>query len=338
MTYIIAEIGQNHNGSLKTAKALIDMATQTVVEDGKRYQGIDAIKLTIRDLSAEMDPKLGASSYVNINSFGKTYNLHRKHLELQPNEIFDLYEYTKSKKIDFILTLCQYSLVDNYAWLCDKIKVASRDLDNIPLLKALAKVDKEKIISTGMIHKIKDISKALEILGPNTSILYCVSMYPTKYEHLNLNSIKYFKEVFKDKIKQVGFSDHTLGSHIAPLAVAKGASIVEKHITLDKTMKGTDHCIAADWSDLKNLIIALREYDDMVQKPYSITPSNVNYKLGRSLAYKYDLKEGHTLKEDDIHMVSPGNGLKWDCLDFILGKKLRKKVVKNLLIDIKDLK
>ena len=199
MTYIIGEIGQNHNGSVKIAKQIIDSATSSVVEQlfNINLPIIDAIKLTKRDLNYELSDSQMATPYVNKNSFGNTYGEHRAFLELSDEEHHELYNYAKSKGVDFVETLCAPSCLSIlHLFQPDKLKVASRDLTNIPLLEAMAETKIPMIISTGMAGE-KELDQAVETITKyhqELSILHCVSQYPTKPENVNLNTIAFYKK------------------------------------------------------------------------------------------------------------------------------------------------
>ena len=324
MTYIIAEIGQNHNGDTATARQLITAASNA---------GADAVKFTIRDLEAEMSPEFGIKRYTSEHSYGCTYANHRKALELPQEELYELKAFARARGLDFVLTICQYTLVPDFEWLCDKIKVASRDIDNIPLLEALSKTNKEVILSTGMAIDVSEITRAVKILNGKTSILYCVSNYPTELDMLSLDYIMYYKKHFHKRIHKVGFSDHTLGTFVAPIAVARGAEIIEKHITLDKSAKGTDHKVSADPEEFKKLVSDIRKADSLLKgNVFKKVVIDSKYKLGRSVAYKHDMKVTSIVTKSDVHMVSPGNGFKWGQLNKILGHTLSRDVEKNEII------
>ena len=342
-TYIIAEIGQNHNGDINIAKKIIDQLDRYPYDEitGNRFNKVNAIKLTKRDLSEELSKEGMERPYVGPNSFGSTYGKHREFLELSYEEHVELGKYIKSKGFDFIETLCSVkclSLLDMVE--VDKIKIASRDLTNIPLLKALSKRPEPIIISTGMADE-HDLLNALNILDPketkNISILHCLSQYPAEYTNLNLNTIKYLHKNYSDTYK-IGYSDHSLGTHIPVAAVAMGATIIEKHVTLDTKMKGTDHPGSANIEtfikmvhDIRALEFSLGDY--IIEcNPSVISAKN---KLERSLAFNKDLKKGHTIREEDLHMISPGDGYSWDEKIFFIGKKLKTNVEYNTLLDEK---
>nr|WP_292962251.1 MULTISPECIES: N-acetylneuraminate synthase family protein [unclassified Allomuricauda] len=343
MTYIIGEIGQNHNGSVDLAKLLVDIASRPVVDKlfGNELKRMDAVKLTKRDLSQELSASQMNKIYDSPNSFGKTYGEHRAFLELSNEEHHEVYKYTKEKGLDFVETLCAIGCLDMLKLFTpDRLKVASRDLTNIPLLEALSETKIPIIISTGMAGK-QELDSALEAITKyhdNISILHCVSEYPTRYENVNLNTIKYLKKEYPEY--KIGYSDHTIGIATPIAAVALGAEIIEKHITIDRMMKGTDQegSLAIDginrmMRDIRNLELSFGEENIFIEDSVKIA----RVKLERSIATIRDLEAGHILTENDIHLLSPGDGFKWNNRDIILGKRLKNNLPKDEIIYPKDI-
>ena len=242
-TYIIGEIGQNHNGSVELAKVIIDLASREVKDEvfGHTLRGMDAVKLTKRDLTQELSVSQMSRVYDNPNSFGTTYGEHRSALELSDEEHFEVYQHAKAKGLDFVETLCAIGCLSMLKlFVPDKLKVASRDLTNLPLLSALAETKIPIIVSTGMGGQ-KELDDAIKVISKyhsDISILHCVSQYPTKPQNVNLNTISYLLNNYKQYV--IGYSDHTIGISTPIAAIAMGAKIIEKHITLDRRMKGTD--------------------------------------------------------------------------------------------------
>ena len=243
MTYVIGEIGQNHNGSVALAKLIIDLVSREIKDEvfDNVLKGMDAVKLTKRDLNQELSASQMNRIYDNPNSFGNTYGKHRAALELSDEQHFEVYKHAKEKGLDFVETLCAVGCLNMLKLFTpDKLKVASRDLTNLPLIAALAETNIPIIISTGMAGE-KELDDAIQIITKyhsNISILHCVSQYPTKPKNVNLNTISYLLNNYKDYV--TGYSDHTIGISTPIAAVAMGAKIIEKHITLDRRMKGTD--------------------------------------------------------------------------------------------------
>jgi len=337
-TYIIGEIGQNHNGSVDLAKLLIDMVARPIIEDlfHLNLKPINAIKLTKRDLKEELSASQMKAEYNNPNSFGKTYGEHREFLELSDEEHFECYKYAKTYGFDFVETLCSKGCLSMLKLFTpDRLKVASRDLTNLPLLEALAETKIPMILSTGMAGK-KELDDALKTISKyhdQISILHCVSEYPTHPNNLNLNSIIYLKENFPNY--KIGFSDHTVGISTSLAAVALGAELIEKHITLDRRMKGTDQAGSLGPDGLNRMIRDIRVLEMSLGKKDIFIDDSVikaKNKLERSIATKKEMKAGEVIQENDIHLLSPGDGLKWVDREKIVGKTLLEDIPKDEII------
>ncbi|MFY0592605.1 N-acetylneuraminate synthase family protein [Roseivirga sp.] len=337
-TYLIGEIGQNHNGSVDLAKLLIDNAAQPVKDNlfDNELQPWDAVKLTKRDLNEELSASAMNNPYNSPHSFGKTYGEHRAKLELNDAQHYELYRYAKDKGLDFVETLCAIGCLSMLKLFTpDRLKVASRDLTNLPLLNAMAETNIPIIFSTGMGGE-KEIDDALDIITKHHSqvtILHCLSQYPSEYKNINLNSIHYLKQKYSDF--EIGYSDHSIGIAIPLAAVAMGASTIEKHITLDRKMKGTDQAgsLAPDGMhrmvrDIRNLELAFGE----VKKERSEAVLAAKVKLERSVATKRNMRAGDVVGLDDIHLLSPGDGFQWADRDAIIGKKLINDLSANEVI------
>lgn len=337
-TYIIGEIGQNHNGSVDIAKLLVDLIARPVKEEvfGIDLQPMNAVKLTKRDLSEELSASQMNKPYDTPNSFGHTYGEHRAALELSDEEHFEVYKHAKSHHLDFVETLCAKGCLSLLKlFIPDYLKVASRDLTNLPLLSALAETKIPIILSTGMGGK-KELDDALEIITPyhsNISILHCVSQYPTHPDNLNLRSITYLKKHYPQYC--IGFSDHTIGISAPTVAIGMGAEIIEKHITIDRRMKGTDQVGSLGPDGVNRMIRDIRvaelwmgEEELFIDK--SVASSKV--KLERSIASNKNLAVGDIITEADLHMLSPGDGFKWIQINEVVGKMIVKPVSKNEII------
>ena len=326
-TYIIGEIGQNHNGSVDIALQLIDAVAEPVIDDlfGQKLKPIDAIKLTKRDLNEELSASAMLKPYNTPHSFGKTYGEHRAFLELNDEQHFEIYKYAKSLGLEFVETICArgcLTLLNHFT--PDRLKVASRDLTNLPLLAALAEPKIPMILSTGMGGK-EELDRALEVITryhSNISILHCLSQYPSEYRNINLHTITYLKEHYPEYT--IGYSDHSIGIVIPAAAVAMGAEIIEKHITLDRNMKGTDHSgsLGVDGihrmvRDIRNVEMALGENDMFISEAVDAT----RVKLERSLATLNQIEAGEVIKEENLHMLSPGDGYKWSERNVVVGRE-----------------
>ncbi|MEN8879604.1 MAG: N-acetylneuraminate synthase family protein [Polaribacter sp.] len=344
-TYVIGEIGQNHNGSVDIAKLLVDVVSRPIRDKlfGQELKIMDAVKLTKRDLKQELSASQMKRPYVNNNSFGATYGEHREFLELNDEEHFEVYKYAKEKGLDFVETLCAKGCLSMLKLFTpDKLKVASRDLTNLPLLEALAETKIPIIFSTGMGGK-KEIDDAIGIISKhhnNISILHCVSEYPTRYENVNLKTISYLQKKYSKYT--IGYSDHTIGIATPLAAIAMGAEIIEKHITLDRQMKGTDQLgsLAIDgiyrmMRDIRNLDKSMGKEEIYIEESVAIAKE----KLERSIATNKHIASGSIITANDIHMLSPGDGLKWTERSKLIGKEVINEIPKDEIIypsNIKD--
>ena len=337
-TYIIGEIGQNHNGSVDIAKLLTELVARPIKEDafGLSLDPIDAVKLTKRDLDEELSATQMNRIYDSPNSFGRTYGEHRTFLELSDMEHYDVYKYAKSLGLDFVETLCATKCLSVLRLFTpDRLKVASRDLTNLPLLEALAETKIPIILSTGMAGK-KELDEALEVITKchdNIAILHCVSQYPTEPDNLNLLTIKYLQKNYAQYT--IGFSDHTIGIAAPVVAVGMGAKIIEKHITIDREMKGTDQKGSLGPDGVKRMIRDIRIVEHwMGTESLYIDKSAINskIKLERSIATNKDLVVGSIIQAKDLHMLSPGDGYKWSQINEVIGKKVKKTIPKNEII------
>jgi sialic acid synthase len=344
MTYIIGEIGQNHNGSVDICKLLVDVAARPVIDNlfGVELQQINAIKLTKRDLTQELSSTQMKGIYNSEHSFGKTYGDHRAFLELNNEQHFEVYKYAKSKGLDFVETLCAIGCLSILKLFTpDKLKVASRDLTNLPLLSALAETEIPIILSTGMAGE-RELNLALETINKyhkNISILHCVSEYPTNYKNVNLKTITYLQKNYPQYT--IGYSDHTIGISTPIAAVALGAEIIEKHITLDRGMKGTDQRGSLAIDGIYRMIRDIRNLEKSIgEEKIEIVSSveSVRNKLERSIATNKDLKKGTKITEKDIHLLSPGDGVKWIDKNLLLEKTLSSDISKDEIIYLKKIK
>jgi sialic acid synthase len=337
-TYIIGEIGQNHNGSVDIAKQIIDVVARPVVEHlfNIHVKGMDAVKLTKRDLNVELADSAMKRPYDSPHSFGKTYGEHRAFLELNDAQHFELYQYAKSFNLDVVETLCAAGCLSILKlFIPDKLKVASRDLTNLPLLEALAETKIPIILSTGMGGKA-EIDDALDVISKqhnDISILHCISEYPAQYQNINLQTIYWLKENYSNYI--IGYSDHSIGIDIPLAAVAMGAAILEKHITIDRNLKGTDQAGSLGPEGIYRMVRDIRCLEmAMGEKKIAIDPAveAAKIKLERSIASKREIKSGEIIAETDLQMLSPGDGFKWKQKDNIVGKKAIANIPANEII------
>jgi len=317
--YVIAEVGHNHQGSLETAKKLFESA---------HMAGVDAVKLQKRDNPTLYTKAAFDKPYENENSYGATYGEHREFLEFGEEEYRELIPFAHSLGMDFICTAFDFPSVDFLAnQQIDGFKIASGDLTNTPLQKAVAGVGKPIILSTGG-GSMEDIQRAVDTILPLNSrlcILHCTATYPTMPEDMNLRVIESLRARFPELI--IGLSDHYDGISMAPVAYVLGARIFEKHFTLHHTWKGTDHAFSLEpigmhkmTRDLHRVRAAL---GNGVKTPLEAEKPAVS-KMGKSVYASHDLSAGATLTEADLVLKSPGGkGFRPFEMESLIGRRLR---------------
>lgn len=340
-TYLIAEAGQNHNGSVWNAIELIRTASIPVWHGGEALKGINAIKFTIRDLYHELSPETWHRPYDGPHSFGRTYGEHRKKLELSLSDHERLYHYAKGYGLDFIETVCNPGALRVLDYFQpDVFKIASRDIRNIPLLEAVGDTGVPAIFSTGFTNSTEDITEAYRLLssrGQPVSVLHCVSIYPASYEDLNLRRMSWLRKTLPDA--SIGYSDHTTGVLAPSLAVALGAEVIEKHITLDKSLPGSDQAGSMDIGGLWRVVRDVRNAEKAlgVWNIHKVDDQTWT-KLGRSLAVKRDIPEDEQVSQNDLIMVSPGTGFEWKDRHEFIGKRAVRNLVTNTILQPGDVR
>ncbi|MCE5327995.1 MAG: N-acetylneuraminate synthase family protein [Planctomycetaceae bacterium] len=328
--FIIAEIGQNHNGQVGMAKRLIDMAARC---------GCDAVKFQKRDIKWELTEEVYNKPYDNPNSFAATYGKHREFLELNEEQHKELREYAMARRLIYFCTACDEPSVEMMERVGNPIyKIASRDITNIPLLKAVARTRKPVILSTGMAG-LQELAEAREALGDSPEaviIMQCVSQYPAEVEHVNLKAMQTIR---KETGLLVGLSDHTPGV-ITPVAAAvMGACMVEKHVTLSRAMQGTDHAAALEEEGLRRMVDYIRLCAIAMgdgKKVYDDVAESARKKLSRSLTSKGPIAAGAVLTEEMLCLKSPGTGILWRDKGLIVGKKARKDIASDVTLSVED--
>ncbi len=337
-TYIIGEIGQNHNGSLDLAKLLIDVSARPVKDDlfQINLKPMNAVKFTKRDLKEELSASQMMQAYTSPHSFGATYGEHRQFLELDDEQHFELYKYAKKLNLEFVETLCARGCLSIFKYFSpDRLKVASRDLTNLPLLEAMSETKVPIILSTGMAGE-SELNTALEVIvrhHENISILHCVSQYPTHPANANLNTINYLKKKYPDYT--IGYSDHTIGISAPVAAVAMGAQVIEKHITLDRKMKGTDQAGSLGIDGIGRMVRDIRLMEMSLGEEGIFIDDDVKsakVKLERSVATNRSIEKDEPIEEKDLHLLSPGDGYKWSERHLIIGKRALSTIPKDEII------
>lgn len=338
ITYIIGEIGQNHNGSVEIAKKIINLVTEPVIDKlfNTHLQPMDAVKLTKRDLKEELSQSAMLKPYNSPNAFGRTYGEHRAFLELSDEEHFEVFRYAKERGLQFVETLCaQGCLTLLKHFTPDRLKVASRDLTNLPLLEAMAETKIPMILSTGMGGR-EELDHALAAITKyhsDIAILHCLSQYPAEYRNINLNTIPYLKEIYPQYT--IGYSDHSIGIVVPAVAVGLGAEVIEKHITLDRNMKGTDHQGSLGPEGIWRMVRDIRNIEKSLGKKEMFRSNAVEdtrIKLERSIASNGEIRAGMVIEERHLHLLSPGDGFRWSEREKVIGKRAKKDIPANEII------
>jgi N-acetylneuraminate synthase/sialic acid synthase len=322
--YVIAEIGHNHQGSLQKARELFRAAKEA---------GANAVKLQKRDNRGLYTRAAYNKPYDNENSFGATYGEHREFLEFGLAEYQDLQAYARELEVDFFSTAFDLASADFLEGLdMPAYKMASGDLKSIPLLKYVAAFGKPMIVSTGG-AEIEDVQRAYDAImpiNPQLAILQCTAGYPAAFEELDLQVIATYRERFPGAV--VGFSSHDNGIAMPVAAFMLGSRIVEKHFTLNRASKGTDHAFSLEPQGMKKMVRDLertfKAMGDGRKKVYESERAPI-VKMGKSLVIARDLPVGHVLRREDIVMKSPGGGIPPYELDRVLGRVTVKELYED---------
>jgi N-acetylneuraminate synthase/sialic acid synthase len=330
--YLIAEIGHNHQGSLEKARELFREA---------KLAGASAVKLQKRDNRGLYTRAAYDRPYDNENSFGATYGEHRERLEFGLREYRELKAYAAELGIDFFSTAFDLASADFLEELgVPAYKIASGDLKSTPLLTHVARFGKPVIISTGG-AEIDDVQRAYDTImpiNPRLAILQCTAGYPAAVEELDLRVVATYRERFPGAV--IGFSSHDNGIAMPVAAFMLGARIVEKHFTLNRAMKGTDHAFSLEPVGLRKLVRDLeRTYQALgngVKKIYESERAPI-VKMGKSLVVARDLPGGHVLGAEDIVMKSPGGGIPPYELEQVIGRVTLKPLYQDDFLSLEVL-
>jgi N-acetylneuraminate synthase len=331
---IIAEAGVNHNGDIKLAHKLIDVAVES---------GADAVKFqsfVTEDLLTKKAMK--ASYQVQTTGKGGSQFDMLKKLELSWDQQAELKSHCVENGILYLCTPYERESVDFLISLqIAAMKVASTDTTNIPFLRYLASKNCPVILSTGMstLGEVEEAVNILKTCGLKDKIvlLHCTSEYPAPIEHINLRAMKTIEQAFGCP---VGFSDHTQGVGASPWAVALGASMIEKHFTLDRNLEGPDHRASIEPHEMKRLIATIRHLEvalgDGIKRPM---PSELENKrrMQKSLVAKRKISSGEIIQAEDLACKRPGNGLPPGWFDRAVGKKAIKDIEKDDIIILNDI-
>lgn len=330
---IIAEAGVNHNGSLEIAKRLVDEASSAGV-DIIKFQTFKAEKLVSKAAKqAEYQKK-------NIGKGEETQYAMLRKLELSNKQHEELIAYCNLKNIRFFSTAFDMDSIDYLHSLNLGLwKIPSGEITNYPYLKKIASYKEPVILSTGMCE-LSDIENAINALVANgvskdiITVLHCNTEYPTPMKDVNLKAMLEIKEKFGIKI---GYSDHTEGIEVPIAAVALGATVIEKHFTLDKKMEGPDHKASLEPSELKAMVKSIRNIEQALGTGHKTVSESErkNIEIARkSIVAAKDIKEGEIFTEGNLTVKRPGNGIspmKWEN---VIGKVAKRNFQEEELIEL----
>ena len=303
--FIIAEAGVNHNGKLELAKKLVDKA---------KVAGVECIKFqTFKSENCVTSNAEKAAYQRQQADAGESQLEMLRKLELSFDDFFELKNYCDMQKITFLSTPFDLESIDFLANLGMEFwKIPSGEITNLPYLIKIAKTHKPVIMSTGM-SNLDEIQEALNVLEENGSgeitLLHCTTEYPASYEDVNLRAMLTLKEKFNTP---VGYSDHTMGIEVSVAAVAMGATVIEKHFTLDRSMEGPDHKASLEPHELRAMVSAIRNVEmamgDGVKKPAKSEMKNIAV-ARKSIVASRNIKKGEVFSEDNLTTKRPGNGI-----------------------------
>jgi N,N'-diacetyllegionaminate synthase len=332
-TLIIAEAGVNHNGDINLAKKLIDVAAEAGV-DYVKFQTFKASKLVSSDARK--------ADYQNQNTNNSTESQFDmlQRLEISEEQHYELVAYCKTRNIKFLSTAFDLESLDFLKKLgIDLFKIPSGELTNLPYLEKIGTLADSIILSTGM-SSLSEIEETVSVLRANPkaqiSILHCNTEYPTPFSDVNLLAMNSLKEYFNT---QVGYSDHTIGIEVPIAAVALGATIIEKHFTLDRTMEGPDHAASIEPEELKQMVIAIRNIEralgSEVKQASSSEMKNISI-ARKSIHLSRSMNAGEILKKEDFEMLRPGDGISPMKYHELIGRTLIKSLPKGQKISFQD--
>ena len=320
---IIAEAGVNHNGSEKTALKLIDAA---------KNSGADIIKFQSFKAEELITKSAKKPKYIDKNKSLKKKSQYQilKDLELSEKVIKKLSNYSRAIGIEFLSSAFDVDSIKSLSKInIKRFKIPSGEITNFPYLIKIAEQKKPIILSTGLAN-MTEVKKAMNILTTNgakknyITVLHCTTDYPTSIEDVNLKAML----TLKDNLKvEVGYSDHTMGIEVSIAAVAMGACVIEKHITLNKKLDGPDHKASLEPKEFKLMAKAIRNISlaigDGVKKPTAREIKNL-VSVRKSIKAKHSIKKGETLTEDNITTKRPLNGISAIKWNLVLGRKAKR--------------
>lgn len=331
--FVIAEVGQNHQGDLNIAMEMIRKAALAKCDCVKFQKSYSSSKFTASALSRP---------YESVHSFGATYGEHKAHLEFTDEQFYALQRYANNEGILFTASAMDRKSADFLLQLnVPFIKIGSGDTNNYPLIDHIAKMKKPIVYSTGM-HDLSVIRHAYELITASnnaSAVLHCISSYPTPPQHINLNVVQLYREQFP--LSVIGYSGHEKGIAISIASVALGAKILERHMTLDKQMKGNDHSCSLEPDEFRLLVEQVREVELSLgtkEKKRQSSELPCYLKLGKSVVSTKAIPEGSVITEKDLDIkVSEPNGIEAHFFYDVVHRVARHNIAGDTPIQYSDL-
>lgn len=330
--YIIAEAGVNHNGDIRIAKRLIDIAKEAGC-DCVKFQTFSADKIVTRKA------KKARYQIENTQNENSQYEMLKK-LELSYEEFAELKKYCDNLGIDFLSTPFDEEAVDLLEKIgVDAYKIPSGEITNKPLLQYIAQKKKKILLSTGMstLEEVKKAVNWIEVMGNKQIVLFhCTSNYPAPFSSVNMKAMLTLRDEFG---YPVGYSDHTKGIEIALMSVAYGATVVEKHFTYDRNAEGPDHKASLEPDELKQMVESIRHIEQAMgtgKKMPSDSELSTREVARKSLVWKRNKVIGEVICLEDICCKRPGTGICPEKIDEIVGKIVRRPCREDELVSWND--
>ena len=330
--FVIAEIGHNHQGNLKVAMDLIRTAANC---------GVQAVKFQKRHNKGLYTQAMYNKPYDNENSFGLTYGEHREFLEFNKQQYLTLKKFARQCGVEFMCTAFDRESVDFLEEIgIGSYKVASGDLTNLPLLEHIAKLKKPMFVSTGA-ASLEEVRLAYDTIlkyNKKLCLLHTTCMYPADYPYLNLAVIETMQKEFPKAL--IGYSGHDNGILAAVIAYMLGAVVVEKHFTINRSWKGTDHKFSLEPDGLRKQVRDLLRVNIAMGSAKKVVlpeEANAKEKMGKSLYTARALSRGTIVRAKDIAVKSPAGGLSPCQMESIINKRLKTDLPKEALISMSHL-
>ena len=324
--FILAEIGVNHNGDMELAKQLIDAALEARA-DGVKFQAYSG--------KAGKLPTAPFAQYQKRSGFKDSMTMTRTY-ELSAKQMADLQAYCESTGIPFLLSVFDEPSLNNVRPLdLPFYKVGSGELVNLPFLRLIASEGKPLVVSTGMAY-LSEVDKAIRAIegtgNRDIVLLHCVSNYPTSPEDANLRAMHTLRTAFG---YPVGFSDHTLGAHVAVAAVALGACFIEKHFTLDKSLPGPDHAASNTPDEFRQLVQQIREVELALgtgRKEPRPSEEEMRVVARKGLVTTADIQVGELFDRTNLGIKKPGQGIPPEYFDLVLGRTAKVSLPRDTVV------